>query len=113
MNTISLDTNPPDVTEVRTIFIDDWERKAFTPPQNSNLIESPDNSRAALTTLINGATSSIDAETEDIGDTQLVQDLSEKAKTLPVKLIVPTLSQLESNKTALEELTCFRRPSNA
>jgi cardiolipin synthase len=100
-----LDTNPPDVTEVRTIFIDDWERKSFAPPQNSNLIESPDNSRAALTTLINGATSSIDAETEDINDSQLVQDLSEKAKTIKVRLIVPTISQLESNKTALQELT--------
>jgi cardiolipin synthase len=100
-----LDTNPPDVTEVRTIFIDDWERKSFAPPQNSNLIESPDNSRAALATLINGATDSIDAETEDIDDNQLIQDLSDKAKTLKVRLIVPTISQLESNKTALQELS--------
>jgi len=100
-----LDSNPTDVAEVRNIFIDDWERKSFSPPQNTNLIESPDNSRAALETLINNATTSIDAETEDIDDNQLIQDLSEKAKTIPVKLIVPTLSQVSSNQEALNELT--------
>ncbi len=100
-----LDTNPPDVTEVRTIFIDDWERKSFSPPQNTSLIESPDNSRPALTTLINGATNLIDAETEDINDKQLIQVMSDKAKNLTIRLIVPTISQLESNKTALEQLT--------
>jgi len=100
-----LDTNPTDVTEVRSIFIDDWERESFSPPTDTNLIESPDNSRAALTTLVNNATTSIDAETEDIDDNQLIQDLSEKAKTIPVRLIVPTLSQLSSNQTALQKLT--------
>jgi cardiolipin synthase A/B len=100
-----LDTNPTDVSEVRTIFIDDWERKSFSAPQNTNLIESPDNSRAALITLINGANTSIDAETEDIGDDQLVQALSVKAKTIPVKLLVPTLKQVSSNEKALSELT--------
>lgn len=99
-----LDINPTDVSEVRTIFIDDWERKSFSPPQNTNLIESPDNSRAGIETLVNNATTSIDAETEDINDKQLVEDLSEKAKTIPVKLIVPTLSQVSSNEKALDEL---------
>ncbi|HSX09329.1 MAG TPA: phospholipase D-like domain-containing protein [Candidatus Saccharimonadales bacterium] len=100
-----LDTNPADVTEVRTIFIDDWERKSFAPPQNSNIIESPDNSRTALTTLIDGSTTSIEAETEDINDERLVETLSEKAKTMQVRLIVPTIKQLESNKSSLEELS--------
>jgi cardiolipin synthase A/B len=99
-----LDTIPQDVSEVRTIFIDDWERKSFTPPQNTSIIDSPDNSRAALTTLLTNATTSIDAESEDIDDTQLVYDLSQKAKTIPVRLIVPTLQQLASNKNALDTL---------
>lgn len=100
-----LDTNPTDVTEVRTIFIDDWERKSFSPPQDTNLIESPDNSQAALTTLVNNATTSVDAETEDINDNQLTQTLAEKAKTIKIRLIVPTLSQVSSNEQALKELT--------
>ena len=99
-----LDSNPTDVAEVRNIFIDDWERKSFSPPPDTNLIESPDNSRAGLETLINNATTSIDAETEDINDNQLIQDLSQKAKTIPVELIVPTISQLASNEKALDEL---------
>jgi cardiolipin synthase A/B len=100
-----LDTNPTDVSEVRTIFIDDWERKPYSPTQNTNIIESPDTSRQALITLITRATSSIDAETEDIGDMQMIDLLSQKAKTIPVKLIVPTLKQLASNKDALDTLS--------
>jgi len=99
-----LDSNPTDVAEVRNIFIDDWERKSFSAPTDTNLIESPDNSRSSLETLVNNAATSIDAETEDINDNQLIQDLSEKAKTIPVELIVPTLLQLASNEKALSEL---------
>jgi cardiolipin synthase A/B len=98
------DTNPSDIQEIRNIFIDDWERKSFSPPANSDVIESPDNSRAALTTLIANAKSSIDMETEDIDDSILINLLSQKAKTLSVRLIVPTLSQVASNKPALQEL---------
>ena len=100
-----LDTNPSDVTEVRNIFIDDWERKPFTPPQSTNLIDSPDNSRSGLLTLINSSAKSIDAETEDINDSQLVDALSQKAKSFTVRLLVPTLSQLASNQNALQTLT--------
>jgi phosphatidylserine/phosphatidylglycerophosphate/cardiolipin synthase-like enzyme len=99
-----LDTNPIDVTEIRNIFIADWERKSFSPPANTNIIESPDNSRPALTSLLNNATQTIDAETEDIVDTKLVQLLSNKAKTTKIRLLVPTLSQLEANEPALSKL---------
>jgi cardiolipin synthase len=100
-----LDTNPTDVTEVRTIFIDDWERKDFTPPQNTNIIESPDTSRPAIMDLVTNAAKSIDAETEKIDDIALVHELSDKAKTIPVRLLVPTLKQLSSNKNALDILS--------
>jgi cardiolipin synthase A/B len=98
------DTNPTDIQEVRNIFIDDWERKSFTPPTHTNVIDSPDNSRAAITTLLTTAKSSIEMEGEDIDDSQVINLLSQKAKQFPVRLIVPTLSQVSSNKTALQEL---------
>lgn len=62
------DTNPFDVQEIRNIFIADWERKSFSPPSQSDIIESPNNSRAALTTLLSHASHSIDIEAEDIDD---------------------------------------------
>lgn len=99
-----LDTNPADVAYVRTIFIDDWERKSFTPPAVSDLIESPNTSRAALTTLIGGATKTIEIETEDINDSQIINLLIERAKSAKVELLIPSFSQLAANKDAAETL---------
>lgn len=92
-----IDTNPEDVVEVRNIFINDWQRKSFTPPTNTHLIVSPNNSRAALTALITSATKTVDAEVEIIEDPQIESLLSEKAKNTIVRVIIPTLSQIPSN----------------
>lgn len=99
-----LDTNPLDVAEIQMIFFDDWKRTSFSPPANSNIIESPDNSRSALTTLITSATTTIDAETEDIDDDNFINSLIQKTKTVQVRLLVPTLSQVSSNNEALKRL---------
>ncbi len=95
-----LDTNVKDVEEIRTIFIDDWQRKSFTQ-SSPNLVISPNSSRKTLTSLIQNSTKSIDIEIEDIEDRDIISLLSSKAKTIPVRLIVPTLSQINSNSTAL------------
>ena len=78
-----LDNNPQDVSEVRTIFIDDWERQRFTPP-STHLVVSPVNSRDGIATLLESAKTSIDAEVEDIDDPEIISIMSEKAKTMPV-----------------------------
>lgn len=95
-----LDTNVKDVEEIRTIFINDWQRKSFTQ-SSPNLVISPNSSRKTLTSLIQNSTKSIDIEIEDIEDRDIISLLSSKAKTIPVRLIVPTLSQINSNSTAL------------
>jgi cardiolipin synthase len=100
-----LDTNPIDVAEIRNIFIADWKRKSFSPPPNTNIIKSPDNSRAAITTLLNNATQTIDIEIEVIADAKLVKLLSKKAKSTTVRLIAPEISQLEANEPALTKLS--------
>jgi len=99
-----LDTNQRDVSEIRNIFIADWDRKTFSPSGNTNIIESPDNSRAALTTLVNDARETIDIEAENIGDKMFIGLLSKKARSERVRLIVPSLSQLASNEPKLIEL---------
>ena len=99
-----LDTNPEDVKEVRDIFISDWKRKSFSPPSTTHLIVSPINSRAGLTTLLTNSTQTIDIEIEDIVDDQITFLLSDKAKNTKIRLIIPTLSQITSNKKDVEKL---------
>jgi len=99
-----LDTNPQDVMEIATIFKDDWQRTSFVPPTTSDIIDSPDNSRSTLTTLVITATQSIDAETEDIDDNTVITNFCDKAKTITVRILTPTLSQLSANKDELTQL---------
>lgn len=98
-----LDTNTTDVNAVRNMFIADWERQSFTPT-DSHLLVSPNTSRGMLTELIQSATQSISIEMEDINDSSIVQLLSQKAKTLPVELIVPTASQESGNRASVDAL---------
>lgn len=91
-----LDADPTDVTEVRNIFIADWERHAYAPT-DPNLVVSPSTSRDMLTSLIKNATRSIFIEMEEINDPMLIQLLGEKAKIIPVEIIMPTFSQMSAN----------------
>ena len=67
-----MDINQEDVSEVRSIFIDDWERKTYSSSTSTHLIVSPLTSRAGLTTLIQSAAKTIDIEIEDINDDQII-----------------------------------------
>lgn len=108
-----VDTSPQDVAEIKTIFKDDWEHSPFTPPTSSDIIESPDNSRGALTTLILSAQNSIDAETENIDDDSLINSFCDKAKKITVRILTPTLSQLSANQDELQKLSdCGVRVKN-
>jgi phosphatidylserine/phosphatidylglycerophosphate/cardiolipin synthase-like enzyme len=99
-----LDSNSQDVNEVRTIFLDDWQQQTYTP-HDSHLVVSPVTSRAGLTALITGATKSIEIEMEDIADPSIENLLAEKAKQMPVEVILPTLSQLSGNADAIKILS--------
>lgn len=99
-----LDTIPSDINQLRSIFLSDWEGKNFTPI-SSNLIYSPDNSRKSIISLINKANKSIDIETEVINDRQIVGLLVERSKTIQIRLLIPTLTQIQGNKLYIEELS--------
>ena len=99
-----LDTNPTDVAEVKAILKADWDRTSMTSLPSANLLVSPVNSRSMLEQLITSATHSIAIEVEDINDSQIVNLLSQKAKTISVSLLAPTLKQISSNKQSLEKL---------
>lgn len=98
-----IDTNPEDVSEIRNIFLADWERLEFKPTA-THLIISPENSRAAITALIKSASETIDIEMEYIEDEKIVSLLSDMAKTTQIRLIVPTFSQFPANKDSIKRL---------
>lgn len=99
-----LDTNLTDVKEVRDIFISDWERKNYDPPDSSSLIVCPINCRNGITTIINLGKASIDIEIEDINDPKIVEELVGISKKIKIRLIAPTISQINSNLESLNNL---------
>ncbi len=97
------DQDPGDVTEAKTIFTADWERKGYAPSQ-PNLVVSPDNSRGKLTAFIKSAKKSLDVEVEVLQDSRMIDLLAQKATEIPVRIILPPVSKVDTNKKALEKL---------
>lgn len=97
------DKNKKDVDEVRNIFLSDWEEKSFVPTL-TNIIESPNTARVALSGLINEAKVEIDIEMEVIDDGQITDLLIEKAKRVKVNVIIPSFKQMPSNKKDADKL---------
>ncbi len=67
-----------DVAAIETTFNADFTNATITPPTGDNLAWSPTNSRAALTTLIEGATKTLLISQEEFDDTGM-QTLVEAA----------------------------------
>jgi len=97
------DRDKKDVDEIRKIFLSDWEEKAFVPTL-TNIIESPNNARAGITSLIESAKNEIDIEMEVIEDIQIINLLKAKARNMKINLILPTVKQIGANKNEMEEL---------
>lgn len=98
-----IDYNPGHVAEAVEIFEADWNReKAEVGEQD--LVVSPINSRDKITSLLKSAKYAIDTEAEVIEDDEIVEILSEKAQTLPVRMIIPELDRIPSNKIDAEKL---------
>ena len=97
------DTNMQDVSEVKTIFAADWERKTPTI-SDPNLLVSPVNSREKLQGLLASSSKTLDIETEVIDDPDTVNALIAKAKTTTVRIIIPSFTQVTSNKKTAQKL---------
>lgn len=87
-----IDTNAQDVQAVSAIFNGDWGQ---TTPQytDPNLVVSPDNSRNAFASLINGAHKTLAIEAEEMQDSQIEHDLVNAAQRgVQVQVILPAPS---------------------
>jgi cardiolipin synthase A/B len=92
-----IDTNAQDVQAVSAIFNGDWRHSApqYTDP---NLVVSPDNSRNAFASLINGAHKTLVIEAEEMQDSQIEQDLVKAAQRgVQVQIILPAPSNSSSD----------------
>lgn len=98
-----IDTNQADVAAIKAIFSADWNRENAALA-DSNLLVSPVSSRKSLQELISGATQSLSIEMEVIGDTQMMNLLAQKARSIPVHLILPTFTQIAANKNDAQTL---------
>lgn len=98
-----IDENSRDITEIKNIFNADWQRKSYTPTV-SQLVVSPDNAREKLMGLLQNSAKQIDIEMEILDDKDIVSLLMEKAKTTQIKIIIPDLSKVSSNKDVAVKL---------
>lgn len=98
-----LDTNLEDVDEIEKIFSADSQRQSFIP-SDPHLVVSPNTARNGITSLIQDAKKELAVEMEVIDDRSIVELLLQKAKTIHIRLLVPSVSQVASNKSVLSEL---------
>ncbi len=97
------DYNLQDTLEIEKMFEADWDRTSFTPAE-SNLVISPYNSRAKLSTLLNDAVDEIDIEAEVLTDKDIINLLKNKAKTAKIMVIIPSFSKISANEKSAREL---------
>ena len=77
-----------DVAAIETTFDADFVNGTITPPDGDNLVWSPTNSRSALLALINGATTSLMIEQEEMSDTGIESALeSALARGVEITLV--------------------------
>lgn len=98
-----IDYNKPHIDEAVAIFEADWNRQGYSPKE-ANLVVSPVNSRDKLEALLKSARYSLDIQAEVMEDDAIVEILSEKAQEIPVRIVLPDFSKIESNKIDAEKL---------
>jgi phosphatidylserine/phosphatidylglycerophosphate/cardiolipin synthase-like enzyme len=74
-----LDDNASDVTAAEAVFNADFNHQSITPSDGANLVSSPTDSQTQLLALINGASSSLVVENEEMGDAAVVSALGSAA----------------------------------
>jgi phosphatidylserine/phosphatidylglycerophosphate/cardiolipin synthase-like enzyme len=103
---LAQDTNAPDVHEAEAIFEADYAAMSFTPAGDLIVAPSPqNNAQPALLDLINGATSSIDVESEEYDasglEMAIADALESKAKAgVTVHMVLETSTEATQTSAA-------------
>lgn len=94
-----IDTHAQDIQAVHNIFQADWDHTSTTIT-NSNLIVSPQNSRHALTTLIQRTRTTLWIEAEELQDSEIERaliDATHRHVQVHIILPAPTSGTTDSN----------------
>ncbi len=85
---IAVDSDPADVAEAEAVFAADWARTAATA---ARLAVAPENGRARIDFVLQGATKELDVEWEELSDNDIASRLQAAAKAgHAVKVIAPS-----------------------
>lgn len=74
------DTDANDVSAIETVFNADFADNSVTPGDGDDLVWSPTDSQTQLLNLINNATTSLNIENEEMGDSDIVSALESAAQ---------------------------------
>jgi cardiolipin synthase A/B len=74
-----IENNSFDVKAIEKVFNADYAHSAITPTDGDHLVWSPTDSQTQLLALINGATSSLEVENEEMGDPAVTTALENAA----------------------------------
>ncbi|MBS2553521.1 hypothetical protein KGQ19_42375 [Catenulispora sp. NL8] len=83
------DTDANDVSAIEAVFNADFNGTSITPSDGDNLLWSPTDSQSRLLSVINGATTTLDIEQEELSDAPLVNAVVAKAEAgVTVRVVV-------------------------
>jgi phosphatidylserine/phosphatidylglycerophosphate/cardiolipin synthase-like enzyme len=89
-------TDPGQVAEISKVFAADWANQSITPSQPA-LVWSPNNSRAKILAIINGAAKTLEVYNEEASDKECMQALIAAAKRgVKVRFITAILKGRDS-----------------
>ncbi|MEZ0110163.1 phosphatidylserine/phosphatidylglycerophosphate/cardiolipin synthase-like enzyme [Catenulispora sp. EB89] len=92
-----VDSDSTDVSAIEAVFNADFSGSDITPSDGDNLLWSPTDSQSRLLSVINGATSTLDIEEEELSDSALVNAVVAKAQAgVAVRVVVEDPSSWSS-----------------
>lgn len=84
-----IDTDSSDVSAIEDVFNADFNGSSITPNDGDDLLWSPTDSQTRLLSVVNGATSTLDIEEEELSDSALVNAVVAKAEAgVAVRVVV-------------------------
>lgn len=97
------DTDATDVAAIEDVFNADYADSSITPSDGDNLLWSPTDSRDRVLSVINGATSTLDVEEEELGDSAVVDALAAKAQAgVTVRVVLEKPSSYSSEVAQIQ-----------
>ena len=98
-----IDTDAKDVAAIEAVFNADYANTAITPSDGDNLLWSPTDAESRLLSIVNGATSTLDIEEEELSDTALVNAVVAQAEAgVTVRVVVEDPSDYSSEVSEIE-----------